>query len=143
MAYSPPEVLRGEPYRPIPRDIWSLGVLLYILLTGKYPFGSQPNSRTKNRILNEEPRWDELKIPPLAKDLLQRMLEKDPSKRITLKEVQAHPWCRQSNPLLRKGFFRSASSLMADLMPQAADKPKAEAETLAPMLGAPEISVGA
>jgi len=143
LAYSPPEVLRGEPHRAAPRDIWSCGVLLYILLTGKYPFGSQPNSKTKNRILNEEPNWEAMKISGSVKDLLRRMLHKDAAQRITLREVRNHAWCRAGSQFFRRnGLLRRASSLAADLVPQPLDK-RPSPDTLEPNKGTPTLAVGA
>lgn len=90
VAYSPPEVLKGKPYRGPPRDAWSIGVLVYVLLSGKYPFGSQSNSQTKNRVLRDEP--DCSVLSPAAKHLTLRLLEKRSNHRISLADAIGHPW---------------------------------------------------
>jgi len=117
LAYSPPEVLQRKPHRPEPRDIWSCGVLLYILLTGRYPFGSAATSKTKARIINDEPDMSFEASKP-AKDLVTRLLCKDPERRVTMAEVQAHPWlASHSTAIARNPLVRRASSIAADLMP--------------------------
>ena len=79
-----------------PADIWSAGVLLHLLLSGTLPFMGTKD-RLYNQILEaqidlEGPLWD--KIGPDAKDLLRKMLTRDPDKRITIHEVLSHPWLK-------------------------------------------------
>lgn len=91
--YVAPEVLR-RCYGP-EADIWSAGVIIYILLCGAPPFWGE----TEEEILNEvssasidftsDP-WP--KISDSAKDLVQKMLIRDPKKRLTAREVLCHPW---------------------------------------------------
>ncbi|ORY83124.1 kinase-like domain-containing protein [Protomyces lactucae-debilis] len=70
-------------------DIWALGVTLYCLLCGKVPFEAQNEFELFERIVA-----DEVEIPEAvdsdARDLLQRMLIKDPAKRITIPEIKRH-----------------------------------------------------
>ncbi|XP_064614750.1 peripheral plasma membrane protein CASK-like isoform X3 [Liolophura sinensis] len=90
-----PEVVKREPYgRPV--DAWGCGVLLYILLSGSLPFYG-----TKDRLFDmivkgtyhlRPKQWDTLSSD--AKDLVNRLLEVDPDKRITIEEALNHPWIK-------------------------------------------------
>lgn len=81
--YASPEIVNGHKYRGTATDIWSCGVILYALLTGRLPFDDK-NVRT---LLNKVKvgKYDmPAYIDPLAKDLLSRMLVVDVSKRISV-----------------------------------------------------------
>lgn len=84
--YASPEIVNGEKYQGNATDIWSCGVILYALLTGRLPFDD------KNiRILLEKVKSGKYQTPdwidPLAKNLLERMLVVDVQKRITVSFV--------------------------------------------------------
>ncbi len=97
--------------------MWSCGVLLYILLTGRYPFGSAATSKTKARIINDEPDMT-FEASRGAKELVTRLLCKDPERRITMAEVLAHSWVNSNATLIAKNpLVRRASSIAGDLMP--------------------------
>jgi len=85
-----PEIWRAEPYDGSKADIWSLGVILYVLLTGAYPFDGDDLSELRDAILNEALEIP-LDLPGPMKDLLSRMLDKNPYKRICTKELCQHP----------------------------------------------------
>jgi serine/threonine protein kinase len=88
--YCSPEMLSGQPVTE-QTDIWSLGVLLYTLVVGDYPFSAYDESLLTSRIL-----FDDVTFPiPVSddfRDLIQKMLEKSVSKRITLSHISSHAW---------------------------------------------------
>ncbi|GBG25692.1 Protein kinase, putative [Hondaea fermentalgiana] len=102
-AYCAPEVLdkRGKAPLTSALDVWSLGCVLYVMLSGTHPFdtrGTRSDAAVARAVQREEvkfdgPVWDE--VSDDAKDLLRRMLHKDPALRITLKQVQNHPFLRR------------------------------------------------
>ncbi|RDX70058.1 Calcium-dependent protein kinase 17, partial [Mucuna pruriens] len=91
--YIAPEVLKRK-YGP-EVDIWSVGVMLYILLCGVPPFWAESEHGIFNAILRghvdftSEP-WPS--ISPAAKDLVKKMLNSDAKQRLTAFEVLNHPW---------------------------------------------------
>jgi Tol biopolymer transport system component len=78
-AYMPPEQAKGKTVDKR-ADIWSFGVVLYELLTGDRLFKGEDVSETLAQVLTKHPDLD--KIPPQARKLLRRCLEKDPKKRL-------------------------------------------------------------
>jgi len=92
LDYLPPEMIKGggDNWYNEKVDLWSLGVLAYEFLIGEAPF-EDTQAMTYRRIA----RCD-FTIPPFvsreARDLIKRLLVLDPEKRITLEEVQKHPW---------------------------------------------------
>lgn len=89
-AYAPPEMILRKEYTD-KVDIWSLGVLLYFVTSGKYPFKDVNMTRLINKIVETEPEYPECFSPQLA-DLLKKMLTKDPISRISLEQILKHPW---------------------------------------------------
>ncbi|CAI0548765.1 unnamed protein product [Linum tenue] len=91
--YIAPEVLKRK-YGP-EADIWSVGVMLYILLCGVPPFWAESEHGIFNAILRghvdftSDP-WPS--ISPPAKDLVRKMLNSDPKQRLTASQVLNHPW---------------------------------------------------
>ena len=94
--YASPEVIKGEPYDGRKSDIWSAGVILYTLLCGKLPFDDGSIRQLLLKVKNGEYRMPD--FPPDIKDLISRMLQVDPEKRITLSEIKAHPAFRGDLP---------------------------------------------
>lgn len=80
-------------------DLWSCGVILYMLLSGQAPFRSSSHPRLLRRILAghfsmEGPAWKG--ISPEAKDLVAKLLVVDPHQRLTAAAALAHPWMKGS-----------------------------------------------
>lgn len=102
-AFLAPEMMKPNTrYRGRPTDVYALGACLYTLLFGRIPF-SAPNLYKLFQVVQNDP----VKYPPdvpisdALKDLLMRMLTKNPRERITLSELMRHPWitCNQRFPL--------------------------------------------
>ncbi|KAM4618818.1 SNF related kinase b [Polymixia lowei] len=91
LAYSAPEILLGEEYDAPAVDIWSLGVILYMLVCGAPPFQETNDSETLVMILDCRYSVPE-HVSEDCRDLISRMLQKDPSRRATLEEIEAHDW---------------------------------------------------
>ncbi|GBG29396.1 Protein kinase, putative [Hondaea fermentalgiana] len=119
LGYVAPEVLRDRLYSPA-CDVWSAGIVLYILLAGYPPFPHKPGVDVAALGVEEqleleleaiefgrEPsRWREhlqkgvwRDIDPGAKSLVSRMLRLDPSKRYTTKQVLNDPWIVRNSKL--------------------------------------------
>ena len=82
-AYMSPEQVRGKPVDK-KADIFAFGCLLYELLTAKRAFGGETVTDTLAKVLEGEPKWDELPgvLPSTIRFLLSRCLQKDPGKRL-------------------------------------------------------------
>merc|ERR1711959_691876 len=98
--YIAPEVLQRG-YGP-PCDIWSIGVIMYIVLCGRPPFFGRTESAVFNNIMKAKARLEENfkrapwpKITPEAKDLIRKMLNMDSTARITASQALAHDWIRK------------------------------------------------
>lgn len=94
--YVAPEVLQRRYGKEI--DIWSAGVILYILLSGVPPFWAESEKGIFDAILEGEIDFDSAPWPSIshsAKDLVRRMLTQDPKKRITSAQVLEHPWIKE------------------------------------------------
>ncbi|XP_068952202.1 calcium/calmodulin-dependent protein kinase type IV [Petaurus breviceps papuanus] len=94
-GYCAPEILRGCAYGP-EVDMWSLGVITYILLCGFEPFYDERGDQYMfKRILNchyrfVSPWWDDVSLN--AKDLVRKLIVLDPKKRLTTFQALQHPW---------------------------------------------------
>jgi len=97
--------LKGVPYYIAPEvikrnynnacDIWSCGVLLYIMLVGFPPFPGESDHEILNNVLEgnltfEEPEWEF--ISTKAKDFIRKLMEYDHTKRISAEEALKDPW---------------------------------------------------
>ncbi|CAM8960013.1 unnamed protein product [Rhodiola kirilowii] len=91
--YVAPEVLCKR-YGP-EADVWSAGVIIYILLTGVPPFWAESENDIFEEVLHADLDFSSDPWPSIsssAKDLIRRMLIRDPKQRITAHEVLRHPW---------------------------------------------------
>ena len=96
MTFASSEILQGKPYRAPQAEVWSLGVLLSILLSGECPF-ADPSAAIKGRISKPKGAWSQ---DALA--LLLMCLEVDPDRRASISEIRDHPWVQHAWTLRRQ-----------------------------------------
>jgi calcium-dependent protein kinase len=94
--YMAPEVLTAEYDKKV--DVWSLGVILYVMLSGFVPFPGKTDQEIFSRIRNaplsfDKPCWSS--VSEEAKMLIRKMLEKKPTSRLSIKEVFNDPWLQE------------------------------------------------
>jgi MAP/microtubule affinity-regulating kinase len=95
-AYIAPEILENKGYEGPPVDVWSSGVVLYAMLGGTVPFQSNNLNDLQNMIMTGNFK----EISDLSKesnDLLHKLLNVNPKKRITIDEALNHPWFNNTN----------------------------------------------
>ncbi|GAA6033255.1 hypothetical protein JCM8097_003019 [Rhodosporidiobolus ruineniae] len=85
-SFASAEILRGEKYQAPSSEVWSLGVLLSILVTGECPFADAEAAKA-GRISRPK-----VRLAPEVEHLLRKCLEVDVASRITISEIRRHPW---------------------------------------------------
>ncbi|KAL5714674.1 non-specific serine/threonine protein kinase [Ranunculus cassubicifolius] len=93
-CYMAPEVALGKSYTE-KVDVWSAGVLLYVLLTGTLPFNGSTQEQLLDQVRNLKIDFDSgalQNISASARDLIRKMMERDVSSRVTAEQVLTHPW---------------------------------------------------
>ncbi|CAF2077410.1 unnamed protein product [Brassica napus] len=101
--YVAPEVLRQRYMKEV--DIWSAGIILYILLSGVPPFWAETEKGIIDAILEGHIDFESQPWPSIcnsAKDLVRRMLAVDPKRRISAADVLQHPWLREGGEASEK-----------------------------------------
>ncbi|GIL83876.1 hypothetical protein Vretifemale_12596 [Volvox reticuliferus] len=105
VRYMAPEVLKNNEmdYDAMMADVWSCGVVLYVMLYGRYPF----DSKGADRVISKEQ-----KVTDECMNLLRGMLKPAPDQRLTIEKIMAHPWFKKDLP---KGVRVTLSLLNACL----------------------------
>lgn len=115
-AYIAPEVLSRKEYDGKIADVWSCGVTLYVMLVGAYPFEDPDDPRnfrkTIGRILSVQYSIpDYVRVSAECRQLLTRIFVASPEKRITMSEINTHPWFLKNLPAeLTDGYDGSLHS---------------------------------
>ncbi|XP_068851584.1 death-associated protein kinase 2-like isoform X1 [Aphelocoma coerulescens] len=109
--YIAPEVINYEPLS-LATDMWSIGVITYILLSGLSPFQGETDAETLSNVVAGAYEFEERcfsQTSEMAKDFIRQLLVKEPEQRMTAAECLVHPWIK---PLSRKqALNRSRSSI--------------------------------
>ncbi|CAG2101057.1 unnamed protein product [Medioppia subpectinata] len=94
--YAAPELFEGRHYCGPKADIWSLGVVLYVLVCGALPFDGHTLQSLKTRVLNGK-----FRIPYFmstdCEHLIRHMLVTEPEKRLSLQQIKVHKWLRATD----------------------------------------------
>ena len=115
--YIAPEVWKKNYNREC--DVWSLGVIMYILISGTPPFNAPSDKEMKEKIMEGSysvtgPSWDS--VSDEAKDLIAQLLTYDPDSRITAEAALAHPWISNMATLPEKKIDKTeANAAMTNL----------------------------
>ena len=102
-CYASPEMVAGKKYNGFKIDIWSTGIILYAMLCGYLPFEDKDNDILFEKILEcklDFPKY----ISKSGKDLIEKILVKDPNKRITIKEIKKHPFYLKGKEIFESEF---------------------------------------
>lgn len=127
--YASPEIVSGKSYKGTASDIWSCGIILFALLCGKLPFDDPNISKLLQKVKAGKFTMPEELKDSQAKDLIWRMLNVDPERRISMYEIMNHPWFTDNgiesnhNPvsnsydkLSQRGYFADDESIDEDIL---------------------------
>ncbi len=107
-CYASPEMVMGKKYNGFCIDIWSSGIILYAMLCGYLPFEEVENDEYNEvlfkNIVECNVEYPSEFITPVAKDLLKKILVKDPKKRITIDEIKQHNFYLLGELLYKQTF---------------------------------------
>ena len=96
-CYAAPEMINGELYKGLSADIWSSGIVLYAMLCGYLPFEDSDNEVLYTKITSGKFKTPKF-LSANCKDILHKILNIDPEKRYTIKQIKKHPWFNLINP---------------------------------------------
>lgn len=131
-AYVAPEVIKRKGYDGAKADIWSCGIVLFVLLAGYLPFHDSNLIEMYRKIHKAElkcPGW----FRPEVCKLLSDILDPNPNTRISIEKIKEHCWFkneptgRNKKPLLENNTISSSSSVVSDQNDEN-DSPEAEAK---------------
>jgi serine/threonine protein kinase len=102
-----PEIIKGKYGREC--DLWSIGVIVYFLLTQEMPFDGQSNDQIFSKIVSGKfyyPQWTVNGLTEGVKHFIDHLLLVDPRRRMTAKEAMSHSWIRGSSTQSRQLVVR-------------------------------------
>ena len=116
LCYASPEMVEGKKYSGSCVDIWSSGIVLFAMLCGYLPFTDSNEQKLFKKIVEGKLYFPHF-LSEQAKDLLNKVLTKDPLKRITINKIKKHPWFNLNNPkiTMSPGFLINEIVIPIDL----------------------------
>ncbi|EOD51872.1 putative serine threonine protein kinase protein [Neofusicoccum parvum UCRNP2] len=121
LYFAAPELLQAKQYTGPEVDVWSFGIVLYVLVCGKVPFDDQSMPQLHAKIKKghvEYPPW----LTAECKNLISRMLVTDPKQRAGLPEIMTHPWITKGFNSPPENFLPPREPLQLPLDPQVIEK---------------------
>ncbi|KAH7054664.1 hypothetical protein B0J12DRAFT_459964 [Macrophomina phaseolina] len=121
LYFAAPELLQAKQYTGPEVDVWSFGIVLYVLVCGKVPFDDQSMPQLHAKIKKghvEYPPW----LTAECKNLISRMLVTDPKQRASLSEIMSHPWITKGFNSPPENFLPPREPLQLPLDPQVIEK---------------------
>lgn len=109
LYFAAPELLKGIYYTGPEIDVWSLGIILYVLVCGKVPFDDKSLTALHEKIKSGKYDLPE-KLSSKCQNLLKSMIEVDPKRRARIDEILTHPWV-QANHHVVPSYFLGRSRL--------------------------------
>jgi serine/threonine protein kinase len=104
LYFAAPELLRASPYRGPEIDVWSLGVVIYVMVTGSVPFDDKSMPGLHDKIKRGQVAYP-AHLSPECRDLLSKIFVTDPTKRIILADVIRHEWMNQGYSKAIKNYL--------------------------------------
>jgi serine/threonine protein kinase len=105
-CYAAPEMLQNKPYIGSKVDIWSIGIVLYAMVCGYLPFDEKNDDLLFKKITTGKYAATPKFLSANLRDLISKILETNPEKRITFDQIKKHPWFSTSKPICTfHGFF--------------------------------------
>ena len=102
-CYASPEMVSGLRYDGYKIDIWSCGIILFAMLCGYLPFEDKDNEKLFNKILKCKIKLPEY-LSDEAKDMILKILVKDPNKRFSLEQIKRHPFYLKGKHIFNSNF---------------------------------------
>ena len=116
LYFAAPELLRASPYRGPEIDIWSLGVVIYVMVTGSVPFDDKSMPGLHEKIKRGHVTYP-THVSPSCRDLLSRIFVINPTKRIILADVLRHEWMNQGYNKAIKNYLPLRLPIIPPLAP--------------------------
>ena len=114
-CYASPEMVAGKKYNGFKIDVWATGIILYAMLCGYLPFEDKNNDILFKKILECKVKYPKY-VGEKAKDLIKKILVKEPDERITISQIKKHPFFIKGKNLFEEKFSLCPnSSSEADL----------------------------
>lgn len=95
-CYAAPEMIAGKRYHGLGADLWSTGIILFAMTAGYLPFEDPNTNKLYKKILSCDYTLPNF-IPQANRDLIQKLLQTDPTKRFTIQDIRKHEFYKKND----------------------------------------------